>query len=127
MANWEQAAELQKRLPHTYLAMERLIMAMADAHNSEGKTGLFGRDRGLASYKKFEAVLKDTLLALTLDGVVRRDEPAASYRAMIVSLVAVWMTIFPGWPDAEEYTLRHFVIKASEADAQIKHLIGTPS
>ena len=67
-ANWGMASQLQARLPHTYTAMEHLVMAMADAHNNQGKTNFFGHDKGLKSYMKFEEKLKGALLAMTMDG-----------------------------------------------------------
>ena len=82
-ANWAMASQLQARLPHTYTAIEHLVMAMADAHNNQGKTNFFGQDKGLKSYMKFEEKLKGALLAMTKlwcscppESVDRRDEIA---------------------------------------------------
>jgi hypothetical protein len=74
-ANWAMADQLQARIPHTYTAMEHLIMAMADAYKNRGKTSFFGYDKGLKSYLKFEEKLKNALLAMTLDGLVSRTDP----------------------------------------------------
>jgi hypothetical protein len=123
-ANWEQAGQLQARLPHTYTAMEHLIMAMADAFNNRGKTTFFGNDKGLKSYLKFEDKLKNALLAMTLDGFVVRTDSSKKYLEALLLVLDAWQQIFPNWPDAEAFAYEKF--RANEIDAKklISSLIG---
>jgi len=123
-ANWSAASALQAKIPHTYTAFEHLIMAMADAHNSKGKTSFFGHDKGLKSHMKFESKLKDALIALTMDGLVGRFDPSESFRETLVSVFAAWVEVFPNWPDSIVFF--HEKLMANPADARklIQSLIG---
>lgn len=114
-ANWAQASQLQARMPHTYTAMEHLIMAMADAFNNRGKTTFFGNDKGLKSYLKFEEKLKNTLLAMTLDGFVARSDNSEKYLESILLVLDAWQQIFPNWPDAEAFAFEKLRSNKSEA------------
>lgn len=123
-ANWTQASQLQERMPHTYTAMEHLIMAMADAYNNRGKKTFFGNDKGLKSYLKFEEKLKNALLAMALDGFVNRIDSAKKYLEAILLVLDAWQQIFPNWPDAEAFA--HEKLRANELEAKklISSLIG---
>lgn len=123
-ANWTAASELQSRIPHTYTAMEHLIMAMADAYNHRGKTTFFGNDKGLKSYKKFEEKLKDALFALSIDGLVPRAAPANEYREMLAQILVAWFEIFPNWPDACNFAAEKLARNSKEANSLISSLIG---
>ena len=123
-ANWGQASQLQATLPHTYTALEHLIMAMADAHNNHGKTNFFGSDKGLKSYIKFEEKLKGALLAMTLDGVVLRTAPANEFREALQTLVGVWFEIFPNWADAQIFAWEKIFKNSKVGNQLIRTLIG---
>ena len=98
-------------------------MAMADAYNNRGKTSLFGHDRGLKSYKKYEEKLKDTLIALSMDGVISRFSDAGEYRQMLVQILMAWFEIFPNWPDAAAFAVEQMK-NEDEAKQLISMLIG---
>lgn len=126
-ANWTAASKLQSRIPHTYTAMEHLIMAMADAYNNRGKTTFFGNDKGLKSYKKFEEKLKDALLALSIDGLISRTAPANEYREILAEILVTWFEIFPNWPDACNFAVEKIATNSAEANSLISALIGVKS
>jgi hypothetical protein len=48
-------------------------MAMAGYQTVGGKKTISGKDKGLDSYKKFESVLRDTLLAMVVNGAVKKN------------------------------------------------------
>lgn len=123
-ADWALASQLQARMPHTYTAMEHLIMAMADAYNNRGKKTLFGHDKGLKSYLKFEEKLKNALLAMTLDGFVNRSDSAKKYLEAILLVLDAWQQIFPNWPDAEAFAHEKLRSNETEAKKLISTLIG---
>ena len=123
-ADWAMASQLQARMPHTYTAMEHLIMAMADAYNNRGKTSFFGHDKGLKSYLKFEEKLKNALLAMTLDGFVNRTDSASQYLKAILLVLDAWQQIFPNWPDAEAFAYEKFRANEQEARKLISSLVG---
>jgi hypothetical protein len=126
-ANWALASQLQSQMPHTYTAMEHLIMAMADAHNNRGKTSFFGNDKGLKSYLKFEEKLKNALIALTMDGLVNRFESSEKFHEMLVTVFATWFQIFPNWTDAEYFAYEKILSDKQEAKKLIRSLIGLSS
>lgn len=123
-ANWAEANQLQAKMPHTYTAMEHLIMAMADAYNSRGKTTFFGNDKGLKNYIKFEEKCKGALLAMMMDGLVKRTDHAEKYREALVAVMVAWQQIFPNWPDAFNFAHEKFVEDPMEAGRLISSLIG---
>lgn len=126
-ANWAQAGELQAHIPHTYTAMEHLIMAMEDAYRNKGKTNFFGHDKGLKSYLKFEEKLKNTLLAMVMDGVVKRSDLAVTYIEKLLAVIDVWGEIFPNWPDAHAFADEKLRSDTSEACELVTSLIGVRS
>jgi len=123
-ANWAVASHLQARLPHTYTAMEHLVMAMADAHNNQGKTSFFGHDKGLKSYIKFEEKLKGTLLAMTMDGIASRAQTADEFRETLQEVVEAWFQIFPNWPDAQTFARQKIFSDKAAGNQLIRALIG---
>lgn len=48
--DWASAAAFQSECPHTFNALQHLVMAMAGVANNRGKKSFFGRDKGLAAY-----------------------------------------------------------------------------
>jgi hypothetical protein len=123
-ANWAVASQLQARLPHTYTAMEHLIMAMADAYNNHGKTTFFGNDKGLKSYMKFEEKLKGALLAMTMDRLVSRTATANEFREQLKTVVDAWFEIFPNWPDAQIFAADKIFANSQAGNQLIRSLIG---
>ncbi len=123
-ANWAAASALQARIPHTYTAMEHLIMAMADAYNNRGKTSFFGHDKGLKTYLKFEEKLKGALIAMTLDGLLERQSRADDYRETLLTVIDAWETIFPNWPDAHNFAHEKLRSNRSATNSLIAGLIG---
>ena len=99
-------------------------MAMADAYNNRGKTSLFGHDKGLKSYLKFEEKLKNALLALTLDGLVSRTDTSKKYLEGLLLVLDAWQAIFPNWPDAEAFAFEKLRANEQEARLLISSLIG---
>ena len=99
-------------------------MAMADAHNNEGETSFFGHDKGLKSYLKFEEKLKNTLLAMVMDGLLSRSDSSSIYLTKLLEVVAAWEKIFPNWPDARAYAEKKFRRNPDDARSLIRSLIG---
>ena len=117
--DWDAANNLQNTLPHTYAAMEKLVMAMEDAFKARGKTTFFGHDRGLIAHQKFETRLRDTLLALSMDGLVKRTASPEEYWGVVGAVINQWAVIFPNWPAA--YTFANEML-GNEIDG--KKLVG---
>jgi hypothetical protein len=126
-ANWAAADQLQAHIPHTFTAMQHLIMAMEDAFRNRGKTTFFGNDKGLKSYLKFEEKLKNTLLAMVMDGLLGRTDSAAEYLEKLLSVIDAWETIFPNWPDAHAFAYEQLRANSADARRLISALIGVKS
>ena len=124
--DYEAARRLQAVLPHTYTAMEHLAMAMEKAYRNRGKTSFFGHDKGLKSYVKFEEKLRDTLLALVMDGVLDRFSSAEEFRMEFGAVLYNWAQTFPNWPDAYAFATKELVIDEESAKRLINSLIGAP-
>jgi hypothetical protein len=125
--NWTQASQLQSHIPHTYTAMEHLIMAMADAYNNRGKTSFFGNDKGLKSYIKFEEKLKGVLIALTMDGLVDRFETSEKFHSVLLQVISTWFEIFPNWPDAQAFAYEKLLASPDSARKLIASLANLRS
>ena len=123
-ANWAMASQLQARIPHTYTAMEHLVMAMADAYNNQGKSSFFGHDKGLKSYIKFEEKLKGALIAMTMDGLISRAQSADEFRKALQEVVEAWFQIFPNWPDAQTFAIQKIFGDKNAGNQLIRMLIG---
>jgi len=96
-------ASLQRHVPHTFEAMQHLVMAMDDYVKSMGKKTIFGKDKAPAAYEKYLQHLQRTCLALQRDGQV---SPSASSEEIILklqSVIALFKRAFPNWPNAYMY------------------------
>ena len=45
--DWDLAGTFQTRFPHTFNALQKLVMAMAAYEKNRGKKTLFGKDKGI--------------------------------------------------------------------------------
>jgi len=122
--NYALAELFQVSRPHTFNALQHLVMAMADYNVSRGKRTLFGRDRGLKAYKRFEDSLRDTLLAMALDGTILRDAPAADYLEQLLTNIKRFADTFPNWQDGYAFAAEYFIDQRRAAEHRIQALIG---
>lgn len=118
--NWTNAALFQESAPHTFNALQHLVMAMADFSKNRGKTSFFGKDKGLAAYKKFEDKLRDTLLAMVLDGVIERNSRPALARAALIKAISLFAAAFPNWQDAYEFAEEFLIGSPAIAEDRIR-------
>lgn len=118
--NWSNAAEYQAQFPRTFNALQHLTMAMADYANNRGRKSFFGKDKGLAAYKKFEDKFRDTLLAMVLDGVIARNAGAAEARERMIEAVQMFEATFPNWQDAYAFATEFLVESKDVAEDRIR-------
>ncbi len=121
--DWDLAGNFQTRFPHTFNSLQQLIMAMAAYQKNRGKKTLFGKDKGLGAYKKFESSLKDTLLAMVLDGVVARNVSGKECRETLTEMIAAFAEVFPNWQDAYSFADEYFINNAQSAEDVIKNML----
>lgn len=118
--DWLLADYLGMVHPHTFHAMQELVMAMADYQRNRGKKTLFGRDRGLASYEKFEDALRDTLLAMVRDEILQHHSTPEECREQLVDEISAFATAFPNWQDAYAFAQEYFIDRSDIAEGWIQ-------
>ena len=62
---------MQRQTPHTLNALQKLVMAMGAVSKNAGKKTVFGRDKGQEAYSHFLQMLRATIHAMVLDGLVQ--------------------------------------------------------
>ncbi len=122
--DWDLAGTFQARFPHTFNALQKLVMAMADYEKNRGKKTLFGKDKSLNAYKKFEGTLKDTLLAMVVDGAVARNIGAKECRETLTEMIAAFAEVFPNWQDAYSFADNYFIQNAAIAEDRIQQMLS---
>lgn len=121
--DWDLAGTFQTRFPHTFNALLKLVMAMADYQKNRGKITLFGKDKGLNAYKKFESILRDTLLAIVVDGAVERNVGAKECRETLTEMIAAFAEVFPNWQDAYSFADEYFIKSAITTEDRIRDML----
>jgi hypothetical protein len=120
ITDWTNAAAFQANFPHTFNSLQHLVMAMADFVNNRGKKSFFGKDKGLAAYKKFEDKFRDTLLAMVLDGIIERNAPPSRARAELIKAIELFAATFPNWQEAYAFANEFLVGSAKAAEERIQ-------
>ncbi|BBO72142.1 hypothetical protein DSCA_60720 [Desulfosarcina alkanivorans] len=113
----------EKAEPHTFIAMQHLVMAMAKLMKNSGKTGLFGRDKGLSAMKKFEDKLRNALFAMILDEQIKRNATPQEFCEEVKSKIDMFRVVFPNWQEAYAYAEVYFVNNKDVAEDRIRNLL----
>ncbi len=121
--DWDLAGTFQTRFPHTFNALQKLVMAMAAYQKKRGRKTLFGKDKGLEAYKKFESVLRDTLLAMVVDGVLQRNVRPKDCLETLNEMIAAFAEVFPNWQDAYSFANEYFTVNAVIAEDRIRDML----
>ena len=122
--NWLNAEMFQTECPHTFNAVQHLVMSMAVVSKNQWKKSLFGRDKGLAAYKTFEEKLGDSVLAMVLDGAIERNAPASEVREKLILAIELFASAFPNWPDAYLFADSYFIGSATAAEDRISSIMS---
>ena len=121
-------SEEQLRLlgPHTFAALQKLVMSMADVAKNAGKTGLFGRNKGQEAYSRFLAALKVTVQSMVLDGVIRESTPTEEVLSALEAKLDQFSRMFPNWQDAYGFAAIFLGERRVDALATVERLRGLP-
>ena len=114
---------LVDQAPHTANALTKLIMAMASVQKNLGKKTIFGHDKGLSSYQKFEQKFRDLLSCMILDGLISMTTESDECLAKVVSLIGFATEVWPNWPDAYAFANEFFVENSDQAERRINQLM----
>lgn len=101
--NWLEISAMHVAAPRTYNSMTKLVMAFADTASSIGKKTLFGKDKGLIQYRKMLERLRETILALTLDGYIQHSTPSETVVDALKMAVDAFAMRHPNWQDAYQF------------------------
>ncbi len=118
--------QLRLMTPHTYNALQKLVMAMAGVAKNAGKKTLFGRDKGQESYSKFLSMLKATLQSMVLDEVIRESTPTEEVMSELENKMQEFKMAFPNWQDAYGFAAMFFEENRKDAMATIERLRSEP-
>lgn len=93
--------------PHSFAAIQKLVMAMADFEKNIGKRSLFGRDKGAIAYEQFLNSLRQTVTCMTLDCKIRESSSVTEVVAALEELLTKFSMAYPNWEDAYKFA-NHF-------------------
>mgnify|MGYP001615061714 CR=1 FL=1 len=124
--NYGRAAILQALHPHTFNALQELVMAMSAVANNAGKKTFFGRDKGQESYARFLRALRATIHSMVLDGVIRESTPTDEAATRLEGSLRQFQETFPNWQDAYGFADIFFGEKREDAIAAMDRLRSTP-
>jgi hypothetical protein len=111
--------------PHTYNALQKLVMAMAGISKNAGKKTFFGRDKGLEAYSKFRVSLKATIQCMVLDGIISESSITNEVMTALIHKIQEFQMAFPNWQDA--YAVASWFFEDVErAAATIEQLRNEP-
>lgn len=105
--------------PHTFSAMQKLVLSMANVSKNAGKTSLFGRDKGAQAYKEFVKCVRLTVLAMMMDRIVRESSTSREVAVAMVAKLELFAMAFPNWQDAYGFARIFFDDQGQDAIALI--------
>jgi hypothetical protein len=118
--------QLRLMTPHTYNALQKLVMAMAGVAKNTGKRTFFCRDKGEEAYSAFLSTLRATLHAMVLDEVVHESTPTEEVAEKLEKKLREFSMAFPNWQDAYGFAGMFFGDQRSDAVATIERLRSIP-
>ncbi len=114
--------QLRIMTPHTYNALTKLVMAMADYTKDVGKSTIFGRDKGQKAYSKFLFALKVTLQSMVIDEIVGERVSTDVVLDKFLEKFEKFKLAHPQWPDAYAFGGYFFGEKREDAIAIVERL-----
>jgi len=118
--------QLQIMTPHTLNALQKLVMAMADVVKNAEKKTFFGRDKGQEAYSHFLKILKITIHAMVLDGVIRESTGTDLVAKELEEKLQKFAMAYPNWLDAYGFAAVFFGKSRQDAIAIIERIRSSP-
>ena len=112
--------------PHTYVALQKLVVAMAAVKKNVGKKTFFGKDKGQESYSKFLEKLKITFQAMVLDNVISESSSTDEVIKSLEKKMNDFSMAHPNWQDAYEFANHFFSGDMKDAKAIVNRLRSMP-
>ena len=121
-SDYDKAHQLNKEMPHTFNCLQELVMRMADYSKHKSAWTWWGKKRSLKAWIRFEAALKEIIVAMFLDGIVDRDAPANEIGIAIHGSIRKFEEVFPNWQDAYSFAEVLFVHSPDKIVSLIEEL-----
>jgi hypothetical protein len=102
-ANDVALSALERMAPHTFNALQYLVMAMDDYVKNAGKKTFFGKDKGHKAYVNLMRRLQQTVQSLVIDRQVQESTSEDDVLKKLESVLRLFQAAFPNWPDAYLY------------------------
>jgi len=102
------AKETLKAMPTAFAKLTKLIMAMTAVKQDSGKKTLFGKDKGAKAFSKFLALLKETLDAMVVDGVIKTSDSTEDVITTLEGKIADFSIAYPDWVDGYAFSANFF-------------------
>jgi len=102
------AKETLKVMPTAFAKLTKLIMAMTAVKKDSGKKTLFGNDKGAKAFSKFLALLKETLDAMLVDGVIKSSDSTEDVITTLEGKIADFSIAYPDWSDGYLFSANFF-------------------
>ena len=118
--------QLQLTTPHTFNALQHLVMSMASVVKNLDKRTFFGRDKAVESYAKFLSALKLTIHSMILDGVVAEATPTDEVLTQLEQKLCTFAMAFPNWQDAYGFAGTFLGERRADAISTVNRLRSTP-
>ena len=100
--------ETLKTMPTAFAKLTKLIMAMTSVKQDSGKKTLFGKDKGAKAFSKFLAILKETLDAMVVDGVIKTSDSSEDVITTLESKLDEFSAVYPDWADGYSFAANFF-------------------
>ncbi|WP_197338762.1 hypothetical protein [Ralstonia solanacearum] len=97
-----------ERKPHTFTALQHLVMAMDDCAKHVGQRTLFGRDKTQEYLTKLALQLSRTIDAMRTDGLLTPFAEPQAIHEDIQSQLSEFFEAFPTWARAMAFSLAFF-------------------
>jgi hypothetical protein len=111
-----------KIMPTAFAKLTKLIMAMTCVKRDSGKKTLFGKDKGAKAFSKFLALLKETLDAMVVDGVIKTSDSTEDVITTLEEKLAIFSTAYPDWADGYAFADNFFGEQRKAATVAIKRI-----
>ncbi len=111
-----------KIMPTAFAKLTKLIMAMTCVKRDSGKKTLFGKDKGAKAFSKFLALLKETLDAMVVDGVIKASDSTEDVITTLEEKLADFSTAYPDWADGYAFADNFFGEQRKAATVAIKKI-----
>lgn len=114
--------QLRLMSPHTFNALQKLVMAMADVVKNANRKTFFGRDKGQEAYAHFLRTLKITVQAMVLDGLIRESTPSVQVAEQPHQKLDNFAMAFPNWPEVYGFVAMFFGEAKDDSIATIERI-----